>query len=185
LLGQCKQLVDLHRGWIECDSTVGVGTVFTVKLPRHPFSHHTTPQIPKRPTQSSHPLGRIVLVDNNDESGHFMSDMLTAAGYQLVWMLEGLTAISQLEMLQPAVVIINEQLIDHDAGTANIVKILRQNPITKRAKIMVLAHYPLSIEDQGRNGMGIDLVLSHPIQPEELLHKVGMLMATTHSNLSV
>ena len=184
-LALTKQLVDLHGGWIECDSTLGVGTVFTVKLPRHPFSRHSTVRRAKSPTAANQSLGRIVLMDDDDESGHFVSDMLTAAGYQLVWVLEGLTAIGQLEMLQPSLVIINGQLIDRSAGTPNIIRMLRQNPITKRAKIMVLVHGDRSPDQVHDGTAGADLVLCQSPQPEELLHKVGILMTVSSSKVTV
>lgn len=174
-LALTKQLVDLHGGRIECDSTIDVGTVFTVKLPRHPFAkaHGVFP--PKRVT-SSQTLGRIVLVDDNDENGHFVSDMLTAAGYQLVWILEGLTAISQLEMLQPTVVIISERLVNNTAGVPNIVRLLRQNPMTKRIKILLLSYSLDGPQAIQHDPSDTDIVLCHPLSPEELLHKVGLLM---------
>lgn len=208
-LALTKQLVDLHGGWIECRSTVDVGTVFTVKLPRQPFSPHPTASFPPKRTTSGQSLGRIVLVDDNDESGHFVSDMLTAAGYQLVWILEGLTAISQLEMLQPTVVIINEHLINNTVGAPNIIRILRQNPITKHLKLLILAHddtpssasspqgaahrspngshATLSRDDEIYEGdtYGADIVMVHPLRPEELLHRVGILMAQQSSELPV
>lgn len=184
-LALTKQLVDLHGGWIDCDSTVGVGTVFTVKLPRHPFSNSPNVVFPAKRLASSPSLGRIVLVDNNDDSGHFVSDMLTAAGYQLVWILEGLTAISQLEMLQPTVVIISENLVNNTAGSSNIIKVLRQNPMTKRIKILLLSHpiHP-SIPVQ-ETTVDADIILSQPLSPEDLLHKVGLLMAHSSDEVSI
>ena len=176
-LALTKQLVDLHGGSIECDSTVEVGTVFTVKLPLHPFASAAEIASPSRPVTSSQSLGRIVLVDDNDESGHFVSDMLTAAGYQLVWILEGLTAIGQLEMLQPTVVIISEHLVNNTAGAPNIIRMLRQNPITKRIKILLLSHSLHSSHSFQNSPMDADIVMPHPLSPEELLHEVGVLMS--------
>ena len=178
-LALTKQLIDLHGGWIECDSTVDVGSVFTVKLPRHPFAKPTHGSFPSKRATSSQSLGRIVLVDDNDESGHFISDMLTAAGYQLVWILEGLTAISQLEMLHPTVVIISEHLVNNTAGAPNILRVLRQNPITKRIRILLLSYSDPPSQGYQDGQSEADIILPHPLSPEELLHKVSILM--THS----
>lgn len=183
-LALTKQLVDLHGGRIECASTIDVGTVFTVKLPRHPFAKPPGIFPPKR-VNSSQTLGRIVLVDDNDENGHFVSDMLTAAGYQLVWILEGLTAISQLEMLQPTVVIISESLVNNTAGVPNIIRLLRQNPITKQIKILLLSYSLETPQLISHDPPGADIVLCHPLSPEELLHKVGLLMTHFSEDKSV
>lgn len=175
-LALTKQLVDLHGGRIECESTVNVGTVFTVTLPRTPFvrSRHDELSAPEVNTQ---PLGRIVLIESQDESAHLVSDMLTAAGYQLVWMLEGLTAVPQIEMLQPSVVLVGTSLADSDS--CEIIRHIRQNPLTKHLKIMALGSDSTPKTTEYFLQAGVDEFLNYPMRPEDLLHAVSLLMATT------
>lgn len=175
-LALTKQLVDLHGGRIECESTVNVGTVFTVTLPRTPFvqSRHDESQPAEINTQ---PLGRIVLIESQDECAHFVSDMLTAAGYQLIWMLEGWTAVNQVEMLQPSIVLIGTCLADIDS--CDIIQQLRQNPLTKHLKIMALGSASVPHTTEYFLQAGVDEFLSYPMRPEDLLHAVSLLMATT------
>ncbi len=175
-LALTKQLVDLHGGRIECESTVNVGTVFTVTLPRTPFvqSRHEESSVPEINTQ---PLGRIVLIESQDESAHLVSDMLTAAGYQLIWMLEGWTAVTQIEMLQPAVILVGTCL--SDADSCEVIRQIRRNPLTKHFKIMALGSITTPHTTEHFLQAGVDEFLSYPMRPEDLLHAVSLLMATT------
>ncbi len=176
-LALTKQLIDLHGGRIECQSTLDVGTVFTVTLPRHPSTHPAHPsESPDSRQQGPQPLGRVVLIENHDESAHFVSDMLMAAGYQLVWMLEGLTAVSQVEVLQPSVVIVGTNLLDSDSR--EIITQLRRNPLTKHLKIIALGSEQWLHKKSVYEEAGVDDFLVYPIHPEELLHRIGLAIAS-------
>ena len=175
-LALTKQLVDLHGGRIECHSTLDIGTVFTVTLPRHPFTSLThADESSELRLKSYQPLGRVVLIENHDESAHFVSDMLMAAGYQLIWMLEGLTAVSQIEVLQPTIVIVGTNLADTDS--IEIITHLRLNPLTKHLKIIALGTERTLHEQSVYEDAGVDEFLAYPMRPEELLHRIGLAIA--------
>jgi len=196
-LALTKQLVDLHGGWIDVKSTAGVGSVFTVRLP--PQSIDDRQQIPKTRslTVSSPVKGRIVLIEHREETANLICDVLTAAGYQIIWMMEGANAIEQIEVLRPIAVIANAHLPDIDGH--NLIQQLRRNPATKSLKIIVLT--PLeakqsssndatsglsaptilpastlstSILEKWRNA-GADACLQQPIRPDRLLQTVLVL----------
>ncbi|MGF1495197.1 MAG: ATP-binding protein [Elainellaceae cyanobacterium] len=175
-LALTKQLVELHGGWIDCDSTVNVGTVFTVTLPRTPFGQHATTRA-SRPDSLPQPLGRIVLIDQHSENAHLISDMLTAAGYQLVWILEGLEAVAQVEMLQPVLVIIGAHVTD--ISGQDLIRDLRQNPLTKRVKVLALIRPGLSVDEPAAGLAAADVRLPHPVRPEVLLDTVGQLVVAS------
>jgi two-component system sensor histidine kinase/response regulator len=176
-LALTKQLVDLHGGHIECYSTVDVGTVFTVTLPRHPSAtlDHKPNNHSNSLSKGHQPLGRVVLIESQEESAQFISDMLMAAGYQLVWMLEGSTAVSQIEVLQPVIVVISTNL--PDTNSEEMITRLRRNPLTKHLTILALSSRTTLIDQQRLKEAGADDVLPYPIRPEELLHRLGTAIA--------
>jgi two-component system sensor histidine kinase/response regulator len=114
-LALAKEFVDLHRGWIEVSSVEGQGSVFTVELPHPaPTAEFSLPDLGDQPSSGS----RVVLIDAQEDSATLICDMLTAAGYQVIWMVEASTAMDQILFLQPVVVIADLQLFGRDARRA-------------------------------------------------------------------
>ncbi len=172
-LALTKQLVELHGGWIEVESTVGAGSTFTVKLP---------PQISPQAKASLLPVQtqrqRIVLVDPNEESASLICDLLLAADYQVVWVLEGLAALNQIEVLLPSAVMINVGLPDINA--LHLIQSLRRNPATRQIKVLVLTATSTDDQQDGLTPVqplysDADAVLVHPFHPEMLLQKLKVL----------
>ena len=119
--------------------------------------------------QAIAPRGRIVLVEPNEETAQLICDLLTAAGYQLIWLLDGSGAMNQIEALRPIAVIIETQLPDIDGY--HLIGQLRQNPITKRLKIVAL---PPSDRPSSAAHLlaGADEFVYQPIRPDRLLQVV-------------
>ena len=169
-LALAKQLVELHGGWIGAESTPGVGSIFTVRLPT---SHLGKIKV-RIPPMVEQPRGRIVLIEHDEDNANVVCDVLTAAGYQVVWLLEGSTAIDQIEALHPFAVIINAQL--SDINGASLIRGLRQNPATSRVKVMVMVNRS-DVETQTDWGaIGADDWLFQPVRPDILLQKILLLV---------
>lgn len=171
-LALTKQLVELHGGWIGVQSKVGKGSVFTVRLPAQPISSPGRGSNLERHNSQVVP-GRIMLIEDHEESAILICDILTTAGYQVVWTIEGVTAIQQIEVLQPSAVIVDLQLPGRDA--CEIVEYLRHSTATRHLKILVLAPDSLSQEKNRALELGAEDYLPKPIQPEKLLRKVNSL----------
>jgi len=75
-LALTKQLVELHGGNIKVRSEIGMGSVFTVRLPlQRSAGSLVLDQVP-----TAEPMvGRIVLVEDNEETASLICDLLTAA----------------------------------------------------------------------------------------------------------
>lgn len=179
-LALTKQLVELHGGRIEVNSTVGVGSIFTVWLPKQPDPIATLKsesQLSSAYTKEgalinlNFPAGRIVVIENHEETATLICEILTAAGFQVVWLLEPSTAMKQIEILQPLIVILDLQI----SGTngKEIVEQIRNLPDMQNVKIIALTNKILS------DGLvlGANNYLLKPILPQSLLHKIQLLMA--------
>lgn len=162
-LALTKQLVELHGGRITVDSTPGIGSVFTVQLPVRPSD---ALKVSVEESEFGAPLGRVVLIEDHEESANILCDLLTAGGYQVVWMVEGAMAMSQIEVLQPVMVILNIQ--SADSHSDQVVRKLRQNPTTKRVKLIALTTEVTSTATQRLLGQ-VDGYLLKPLQPEQIL----------------
>jgi two-component system sensor histidine kinase/response regulator len=170
-LALTKQLVDLHGGKIQVESAVGVGSVFTVFLPSQPLAaiEHARS---RQPDALSHP--RIVLIEDDEPTAALVCDLLTAAGYQVVWMMESAIITTQVEMLHPLVMIL-------DLSRPNLARdaMARQIRATLRTKI-------LGLREQGQMNqteVNVDDWLTKPLgQPEQLIDKVATLMRSVLVN---
>lgn len=175
-LALTKQLVDLHGGWIDVESTAGVGSIFTVRLPKQSIGDRQHLRKTRSLAVPDSVRGRIVLIEHQEETANLICDVLTAARYQIIWMIEGSSAIDQIEVLQPIVIIANVRLPDIDGYT--LVQRLRMNPATKQLKLIVLTPTPLeqlnSAADYWKDA-GADATLVQPIRPDRLLQTLAML----------
>ena len=195
-LALTKQLIDLHSGSIEVESIERLGSAFTVRIPMQQMASSLKPADGK-PTKlsnallSDRPRGRLVLIEPNEETANLICDVLTAAGYQLIWLLEGSSAINQIEALRPIAVIIDTQL--PDLAGYSLIQRLRQNPITKRLKVIALlpsdrpASSDLDLDSPTNLSIallaGADESVPQPIRPDRLLQAVISLTMPDLSDL--
>jgi two-component system sensor histidine kinase/response regulator len=173
-LALTKQLVELHGGSIKVKSEVGVGSVFTVRIPLQRQSDALAANINEL---SAEPIiGRIVLVEDNEESASLICDMLTAAGYQVIWIVDGSRVLDQVELLQPAAVVINVTLASADGY--EIIESLRSYVGTLGVKIFALLNENDATLVERAQAAGAEGLIVKPINPTELLPTINTLMTS-------
>ncbi|HIK29302.1 MAG: ATP-binding protein [Oscillatoriaceae bacterium SKW80] len=183
-LALTKQLVELHGGSIEVESTMGAGSTFTVWLPAQPLNAVNSTVSENLPIFPKSSQGQVVLVSNDEDTATLICDILTTAGYQVVWLIEGSNASEQILLLQPTVVIVDMELPGMDGY--EIVSQLRQSLTRQELKIIGLAAKIVSetsnssLELAARNGgTAADELLVKPLQPAQLLNKIAQLIFQT------
>lgn len=181
-LALTKQLVELHGGSISVQSALGTGSVFTVRIPaQRPLK--SPPAV--APVTTPEPVvGRVVLVEDQEDSAGIICDMLTAADYQVIWVVDGSRVVEQVGLLQPVAVIVNLQM--GKASGPDIIAALRQSPVTAGVKILALTDprlsAPITPEPQRADPQAVnpnaDVMVTKPIDPALLLHQLKALMTT-------
>ncbi|NJN21410.1 MAG: GAF domain-containing protein [Leptolyngbya sp. RL_3_1] len=172
-LALTKQLVELHGGSISVNSREGVGSVFTVRLPAQRAARIPTAAVAPDPDPAMSPepvMGRIVLVEEQEEMAGLICDLLTAADYQVIWVIEGSRVVEQVALLQPAVVLISMGLTGIDGH--HVIQALRDSLVTGPVKILALAS---DHQEAPHTLPGADGVLAYPLQPTQLLDAINRL----------
>ncbi|MBX2865674.1 MAG: GAF domain-containing protein [Leptolyngbyaceae cyanobacterium MAG.088] len=171
-LALTKQLVELHNGSIQVVSTPGKGSMFTVRIPLQSSDELSSP------LQSVEPItGRIILLEDDESSASLICDLLTAANYQVIWVIEGSRIVHQVEILQPVAIILNHHLVS--GNSQYIVDDLKRYVATSGIKVISL----MDIGDiEAADGVskdqsmdGFDDYLVKPINPPTLLSKIQAL----------
>lgn len=166
-LALTKQLVELHGGSIEVESIPDKGSLFTVKLPNHNKSKLSNNGNNKEAVKNH--KGLLILLTKEEETATFIYELLTAANYQLIWLIDSMTAVPQIELLEPQIVIIDQQLPE----AAEISTTVKQ--ATTEIKIMMLAN-KMNIQDwELVSSKIVDKCLVKPLHPTELLENIEIL----------
>jgi two-component system, sensor histidine kinase and response regulator len=175
-----QQLVELHGGWIDVDSVVGSGSTFTVRLASQPL------QLPEAkdwgemdrnlclqdPELNPIPK-RIILIEQDENIANFMCDILTAARYQITWLLSADSSFRQISVLQPDLLIVDlavgEQVVDRTIHN------IRKSTIIGDTKILAIAFKDDILSPTVKEC--VDDYLWKQINPEQLLRKIAKLLS--------
>jgi two-component system, sensor histidine kinase and response regulator len=164
-LAMTKRLVELHGGSIQIDSQVGKGSTFTVRLPLQ--SESMPPHYPIAQLEES--TQRIILLETDEENAAIACEMLTAAGYEVIWLIESDKLAMQLNLLRPVMLIADLSLID---PAIRNVKAIQLAITALNAKVLALTN----ASDSASASMAHHDILQKPIDPKVLLSKVRKLM---------
>lgn len=170
-LALTKQLVELLNGVIEVESSPGNGSIFTVRLPNQFDSVSNLPSLPPTGGLNITQQHTIVLVEQDEEVATLVCELLTVADYQIIWLIDGATAIEQMEVLEPSIVILSQDLPD----VYEISQVLKNINRIDKIKVLVLSSR-MSAKDWEYLSLNIvDEYIAKPIEPSLLLEKINSL----------
>lgn len=175
-----QQLVELHGGSIEVESILGSGSTFTVRVAAQPLAvaqqndwvemdRNLVFQDPELNPISN----QIVLIEQDEDVANFICDILTAARYQVTWLLSAESSFRQISMFAPDLLIID--LTTDPAVVDRLISNIRRSSTMNGVKILAIANQadPVSsISTQYVNDY-----LWKKVNPEQLLRKITKLLS--------
>ncbi|GAB4233351.1 MAG: ATP-binding protein [Stanieria sp.] len=174
-LALTKQLVELHGGNISVESVLGEGSIFTVYLP-----NQTSEKLPVHEDvlysgeREIVETKTIILIAQQEENATLLCQLITAAGYQIVWLINIETVIEQIPVLNPSLLIIDTSFSPKEIKQLkdNLPEINGDNSLK-----LILLHSQLNQQEQEIfSAQGINDYLSLAMPPSELLEKIDALI---------
>jgi two-component system, sensor histidine kinase and response regulator len=175
-----QQLVELHGGWIDVESVLGSGSTFTVRVAsqqlqvseRNDWEEMDRKLVFQDPELNPIPK-RIILIEHDEDTANFICDILTAARYQVTWLLSADSSFRQISMFEPDLLVIDltieSEILDR------LLQNIRNSTTIGETKILAIATKEETFSPTVKQY--IDDYLWKQINPEQLLRKIAKLLS--------
>mgnify|MGYP006358531725 FL=1 len=181
-----QQLVDLHGGWIDVDSILGSGSTFTVRVAAQPLQlpadSNDWDEMDRKLVFQDPELNpipkRIILIEQDEDIANFICDILTAARYQVTWLLSADSSFRQIAMFEADLLIIN--LTMGDQTVDRLIYNIRKSSTIGKMSLLAIASKEDILSPIVKQY--IDDYLWNQVNPEQLLRKITKLLS--HSALT-
>ncbi|HEX8405523.1 MAG TPA: ATP-binding protein, partial [Duganella sp.] len=179
-LALVKNLVELHGGTVHCYSAgVGMGSRFTVSLPR--TSARRAPGAPLAPRPAGAKAGglKIMVVDDNVDAAEMLEIMLDSVGHQVVAEHSAADALWRAHGgVRLDVAILDIGLPDMDGY--ELARRLRADSRSAGMVLVALTGYGQASDRDKGIAAGFDHYLVKPVSPSTLLNLIGELHTKIH-----
>jgi two-component system, sensor histidine kinase and response regulator len=175
-----QQLVELHGGSIEVDSVLDSGSTFTVRLAAQPLQvaeRNDWVEMDRKLVFQDPELNpvsnQIVLIEHDEDLANFMCDILTAARYQVTWLLSAESSFRQIAMFEPDLLMIDLALSTETVD--RLIGNIRRSSKIGDLKILAIASTDDIISPTIEQY--VDDYLWKQVNPEQLLRKITKLLS--------
>ncbi|MDA8447413.1 hybrid sensor histidine kinase/response regulator [Paracidovorax valerianellae] len=172
-LSLVKSLVEMHAGTVSVESAgIGQGSTFRIELPL--VAAVAEPEAPgQAPAAPSH--GRVLVVEDNPDGLLTLVELIKVEGHAVMGAPGGLEALRIASEWKPDLVLLDlgMPLMDGYEVAAR----LRGDPATAGTRIVALSGWGTQQDRAKTTAAGFDAHLTKPVEPEELLNRIGEWMS--------
>jgi PAS domain S-box-containing protein len=164
-----KKLVELMNGELTVDSTVGKGSVFTVKIKEVSIAslEHSLDEIKLESENISFLNQKVLIVDDIQSNRLLLNEILSIYGLAVLEATNGKEAINTIRSQSPDIVLMDLRMPVMDGYEA--IKILKGDSRLKNIPIIVLTASAMKTNEEEIKKIGSDSYLRKPISRPELL----------------
>ena len=114
--------------------------------------------------------GCVLVVEDNEDNRRILRDLLTSAGYALVYAEDGEQALIVAARERPDLILMDIQLPLLDGYETT--RRLKKNPALCHIPVIAVTSYALSGDDVKAKAAGCDAYVTKPFSPRQLLQEV-------------
>jgi signal transduction histidine kinase len=158
------RLAVLHGGSVDAKSTLGKGSMFTLRVPAVTTAVSQAEQASDEKATSRVKNGakkRVLVVDDNVDSGEMMVALAETWGHEAYHAVDGRSAVAMAHELQPDIVLLDIGLPGMDGY--EVAARLRDNPLTQQARIVAVSGYGQDADRLKSRAAGCDEHLVKPV----------------------
>jgi len=173
-----QKLAELHGGTVEAQSEgAHLGTTFTVRLPasRAPTDGETAASAPEK---AGFVAKRILIVDDNVDSAHGLSRLLTRTGHQVAITHDGPEALTRVRADSPEAIILDIGLPGMDGY--EVARRIRQDENGTRVLLIAVTGYGQEEDRLLALRAGFDHHLIKPVDVAELKRLLAVAVPGPH-----
>jgi PAS domain S-box-containing protein len=165
-LALTRKLVKLHGGHIQVESTVNVGSRFTLFLPQNMAPAHSK-SISSNSNQVtdnnfSYSFKKILLIEDDNNTAVLLRDYLQTIGYQVEWLTNCKDFTQQVETLQPNLILLDVQL-GGNITAWDLLSTLRSHVVWKDLPVIMMTPMYSQFDSERSLKAGASDYLSKPI----------------------
>ncbi|MCK5513837.1 MAG: PAS domain S-box protein [Deltaproteobacteria bacterium] len=163
-------IIHRHKGTIVVNSSEGKGTTFTIKLPileKLLGEKGKVVTIPRRQRKA-----RILVVDDEEDLGQLLSDILTSEGHEVEVASNGSQGIEMFKK-KSFDMVFTDLGMPSMSGWEVAEKI---KTINRRVPVALLTGWNIELKDQEMRDKNIDIVIHKPFEVERVLRSIHEVM---------